>query len=94
MMLELDGGATLLMPYLIDQDPSVHPDSGWVTSLDWTPGPIRFQVDRKINGGKGILGLRTLELSEVQSADAATYKPMDGGPLQPSTTTKGKKGTG
>lgn len=79
MMLDLDGGATLLFPYLIDQDPSMHPDMGWVTSLDWAPGPIRFQVDRKVHGGQGILGLRTLELSEVQSADAATYRPMDGG---------------
>jgi hypothetical protein len=79
MKLDLEGGATLLLPYLIDQDPSVHPDMGWVTSLDWSPGPIRFQVDRKINGGQGILGLRTLELSEVQSADAETYRPKDGG---------------
>ena len=80
MMLDLEGGATLLLPYLMDQDPDAHPDSlGWVTSLDWTPGEIRFQVDRKTNGGKDILGLRTLELSEVQSADAATYRPQDGG---------------
>jgi hypothetical protein len=79
MKLDLEGGATVLLPYLIDQDPSVHPDMGWVTSLDWSPGPIRFQVDRKINLGQGILGLRTLEVSEVQSADAETYRPKDGG---------------
>ena len=79
MMLELDGGATVLFPYLMDQDPDKYPDSGWVTSLDWTPGKIRFQVDRKVNGGKDILGLKTLELSEVQSADADTYRPKDGG---------------
>jgi hypothetical protein len=79
MLLDLEGGATILLPYLMDQDPSVHPDSGWVTSLDWTPGEFRFQIDRKIYGGKGILGLRSLELSEVQSADAATYRPRDGG---------------
>ena len=79
LLLDLEGGATLLLPFLMDQDPTVHPDSGWVTSLDWTPGKFRFQVDRKINGGKEILGLRTLELSEVQSADADTYRPRDGG---------------
>lgn len=80
MMLDLEGGATLLLPYLMDQDPEAHPDSlGWVTALDWTPGKLRFQVDRKTNGGKDVLGLRTLELSEVQSADAATYRPQDGG---------------
>lgn len=79
LLLDLEGGATLLLPFLMDQDPDVHPDSGWVTSLDWTPGKFRYQVDRKVNGGKGILGLRTLELSEVQSADAETYRPRDGG---------------
>lgn len=79
MLLDLDGGATLLLPYKMDQDPSVYPDSGWVTSLDWTPGKIRFQIDRKVHGGKGIIGLRTLELSEVQSASADTYRPSDGG---------------
>jgi len=79
LLLDLEGGATLLLPYQMDQDPTVHPESGWVTSLDWTPGKFRFQVDRKINGGKNILGLRTLELSEVQSADADMYRPRDGG---------------
>lgn len=80
LLLDLEGGATLLLPFTMDQDPTVHPDSnGWVTSLDWTPGKFRFQVDRKTNGGKDILGLRTLELSEVQSADAETYRPRDGG---------------
>lgn len=79
LLLDLEGGATLLLPFQMDQDPTVHPDSGWVTSLDWTPGKFRFQVDRKINGGRGLLGLRTLELSEVQSADAQMYRPRDGG---------------
>lgn len=79
LMLDLEGGATLLLPYLMDQDESVHPNSGWVTSLDWTPGRIRYQVDRKVNGGKDLLGLRTLELSEVQGADADAYRPRDGG---------------
>ncbi|KAL3941077.1 MAG: hypothetical protein SGBAC_004509 [Bacillariaceae sp.] len=79
MLLDLEGGASLLVPYKMDQDPMVHEDMGWVTSLDWSPGPIRFQVDRKIQGGSGILGLRTLEVSEVQAADADTYRPNDGG---------------
>lgn len=79
LLLDLEGGATLLMPYVMDQDPTTHPESGWVTSLDWTPGKFRYQLDRKVNGGEGILGLRTLELSEVQSADAETYRPKDGG---------------
>jgi hypothetical protein len=80
MKLDLEGGATLLFPYLMDQNPDVYPNSGWVTSLDWTPaGPYRYQVDRKVNGGKGILGLRTLELSEVASSNAADWRPKDGG---------------
>lgn len=79
LLLDLEGGATLLLPFQMDQDPTVHPESGWVTSLDWTPGQFRFQVDRKTHWGKRILGLRTLELSEVQSADAETYRPRDGG---------------
>jgi hypothetical protein len=56
MLLNLDGGATALFPYLMDQDPEAHPGSGWFTSLDWTPGDLRFQVDRKVkvNGGKGL----------------------------------------
>jgi hypothetical protein len=79
LLLDLEGGATLLLPFIMDQDPMVYPESGWVTSLDWSPGRYRFQVDRKVNGGKDILGLKTLELSEVESADAATYRPRDGG---------------
>ncbi|KAG7369252.1 hypothetical protein IV203_031995 [Nitzschia inconspicua] len=79
LLLDLEGRATVLLPYLMDQDPEAHPDSGWVISLDWAPGRQRYQVDRKTNGGKGLLGLRTLELSEVQSADADTYRPRDGG---------------
>lgn len=79
MMLDLEGGATVLFPYLVDQDPDAFGGKGWVTSLDWTPGRIRYQVDRKVLGGTKLLGLRTLELSEVQGTDAATYRPKDGG---------------
>mmetsp|Transcript_18894 Transcript_18894/g.52767 ORF Transcript_18894/g.52767 Transcript_18894/m.52767 type:complete len:453 (-) Transcript_18894:263-1621(-) len=79
MMLDLEGRATVLLPYLMDQDPDAHDGMGWVKSLDWTPGKLRYQLDRKTRAGKGILGLRTLELSEVQSADADTYRPTDGG---------------
>mmetsp|Transcript_21896 Transcript_21896/g.52100 ORF Transcript_21896/g.52100 Transcript_21896/m.52100 type:complete len:448 (+) Transcript_21896:214-1557(+) len=78
LLLDLEGRATVLLPYLMDQDPDVH-DSGWVTTLDWTPSSQRYQVDRKTKLGKQILGLRTLELTEVQSADAETYRPTDGG---------------
>lgn len=77
-MLDLEGRATVLLPYLMDQNPDVH-GLGWVTSLDWTPGTLRYQLDRKIGFGKDIMGLRTLELSEVQGADADTYRPTDGG---------------
>jgi hypothetical protein len=78
MTLDLPGHATILLPYKMDQleDEKI---SGWVTSLDWTPGPMRYQVDRKIQSGTGLLGLRSLELSEVQSANAETYRPRDGG---------------
>jgi hypothetical protein len=79
LLLDLEGRVTVLLPYLMDQDPEAHGDSGWVTSLDWTPGTQRYQLDRKTGSGKNLLGLRTLELSEVQSADAETYRPRDGG---------------
>ena len=79
MMLDLEGGATVLFPHTIDQDPEAFNGNGWVTSLDWTPGRIRYQVDRKVLGGTKIKGLKTLELSEVQGADAEQYRPRDGG---------------
>ena len=79
MLLDLEGRATVLFPYLLDQDPAAFDGNGWVTSLDWTPGSMRYQVDRKTQGGAQLLGLRTLELSEVQSVDADTYRPRDGG---------------
>jgi hypothetical protein len=79
MLLDLEGQATVLFPYQMDQASGSFDGNGWVSSLDWTPGSMRFQVDRKVNGGKEILGLRTLELSEVQSKDAETYRPRDGG---------------
>lgn len=79
LLMELEGGASLLFPYEMDQDPSAFDGEGWVTSLDWTAGSMRYQVDRKVNGGPDLLGLKTLELSEVQGADAETYRPRDGG---------------
>jgi len=79
LLLDLEGRATVLLPYLMDQDPEAHDGYGWVTTLDWTPGQQRYQLDRKTKSGKSILGLRTLELTEVQGADAATYRPRDGG---------------
>jgi hypothetical protein len=79
MLLDLDGRLSVLFPYLMDQDPNAHNGEGWVHSLDWTPGSMRYQVDRKVNGGADMLGLRTLELSEVQGIDAELYRPRDGG---------------
>eukprot|EP00555_Chaetoceros_dichaeta_P002066 CAMPEP_0198249508 /NCGR_PEP_ID=MMETSP1447-20131203/1021_1 /TAXON_ID=420782 /ORGANISM="Chaetoceros dichaeta, Strain CCMP1751" /LENGTH=489 /DNA_ID=CAMNT_0043934165 /DNA_START=30 /DNA_END=1499 /DNA_ORIENTATION=+ len=79
MLLDLEGGATALFPYKIDQDPNTHSGNGWVTSLDWTPGRIRFQVDRKVMGGVKLRGLRTLELSEVEAESAEQWRPRDGG---------------
>lgn len=78
MLIPLEGRATVLFPYQLDQDDTFE-KSGWVTSLDWTPGPLRFQVDRKVQGQKDLLCLRTLELSEVQSAEADQWRPRDGG---------------
>eukprot|EP00545_Synedropsis_sp_CCMP1620_P005279 CAMPEP_0119008564 /NCGR_PEP_ID=MMETSP1176-20130426/3790_1 /TAXON_ID=265551 /ORGANISM="Synedropsis recta cf, Strain CCMP1620" /LENGTH=442 /DNA_ID=CAMNT_0006960921 /DNA_START=108 /DNA_END=1436 /DNA_ORIENTATION=+ len=78
MMLDLEGGATVFFPYMMNQDTKVFDGYGWVTSLDWTPGKQRYQVDRKVKGDN-VLGLRTLELSEVQSADAEMWRPRDGG---------------
>lgn len=95
MLLDFEGGATVLLPHKLDQYHSTVDDDddaetstayredsslgGWVTSLDWTPGRIRYQVDRKVLGGKKLKGLRTLELSEVQGEDAERWRPKDGG---------------
>jgi len=80
MQLDFDGHATALFPYKIDQVAVDDDDrGGWVFSLDWTPGAMRYQVDRKIHGGKQLLGLRTLELSEVLNSNAEIYRPRDGG---------------
>jgi hypothetical protein len=79
MMLDLEGGATVFFPYLMQQEAEAFNGFGWATSLDWSPGAIRFQVDRKVKAGAGLLGLRTLELSEVQGKQADTYRPRDGG---------------
>jgi hypothetical protein len=78
ILLDLPGHATTLIPVVLN--PSLtSPKMSWVTSLDWTPGKMRYQVDRKVNSGKDLLGLRSLELSEVQAADAEEYRPRDGG---------------
>ena len=79
LLLDLEGQATVLLPYCIDQNPNAFDGNGWVTTLDWTPGKNRYQLDRKMTSGINILGLRTLELSTVQGVDAATYRPSDGG---------------
>jgi hypothetical protein len=79
MTLDLEGGATAFFPFLMQQDPHAHQGYGWVTSLDWSPGKMRYQVDRKVKSGFDLLALRTLELSEVQSEDASMYRPRDGG---------------
>jgi hypothetical protein len=83
-MVDMEGGATALFPAIIDQavesvGESDSDNVSWITSLDWAAGPMRFQVDRKSYGGVNLRGLRTLELSEVQSADADQYRPRDGG---------------
>jgi hypothetical protein len=85
--VDLDGSATALFPVIIDQIDNNESDEdydqddriGWVTSLDWTAGGMRYQVDRKVHSGRHVRGLRTLELSEVQGVDADRYRPRDGG---------------
>uniref|UniRef100_A0A7S3QHJ8 Uncharacterized protein n=1 Tax=Chaetoceros debilis TaxID=122233 RepID=A0A7S3QHJ8_9STRA len=79
MTLNLDGGATILFPHKIDQDPHAHKGNGWVQTLDWSPGRLRYQADRKFFGGTDVRGLRSLELSEVQTEDAEQWKPNDDG---------------
>ena len=91
MLLDFEGGATLLLPHRLDQHSEEEGGErvgtredhssrlGWVTSLDWTPGRIRYQLDRKVLGGTKLKGLRTLELSEVQGEDADRWRPKDGG---------------
>lgn len=79
MMLDLEGGATVLFPHKIDQDPQAHEGNGWVQTLDWCPGRLRYQADKKLKGGKEVRGLRTLELTEIQAADVEQWRPKDGG---------------
>jgi len=90
MLLDFEGGATVLLPHRLDQHDEdgetgedangyQRDDNGWVTSLDWTPGKIRYQVDRKVLSGKKLKGLRTLELSEVQGEEADRWRPRDDG---------------
>jgi hypothetical protein len=80
-LIELPGRATILIPVQLDQDDDMASKvAGWVTSLDWTsPLAMRYQVDRKVKSGSYISGLRTLELSEIQSENAEQYRPRDGG---------------
>jgi len=77
--LDLEGGATVLFPHKIDQDPEAHNGMGWVQTLDWCPGRLRYQADKKVKSGKELRVLRTLELSEVQSADVDKWRPNDDG---------------
>lgn len=77
MLLPMEGRASVLVPHTLYQDDTF--DSGWVTTIDWTPGSQRFQVDRKIQAAPSLMELRTLELSEVQAADADDWRPTDGG---------------
>lgn len=77
VVVNLEGGATALVPFRMDQHDDA--EEGYVVSLDWTAGSMRYQVDRKVECGKNLLSLRTLELSEVRRDDADTYRPRDGG---------------
>ena len=78
MQVDLEGYATALFPFVLDQADVVD-ESSWVVSLDWTPGKMRYQCDRKFLGGKQIKGLKTLELCEVAADQAQDYRP-GGGP--------------
>jgi len=79
MMQDLQGGATILFPFKINQSENMFDGKGWVTTLDWSPGAIRYQVDRKVNAGKKVKGLKTLELTEVETEEANRWRPRDGG---------------
>jgi len=78
MQLDLEGYATVLFPHVLEQDSNKYDGNGWCISLDWTPGKMRYQADRKFLGGKSIKGLKTLELSEVASEQAEEYRPRGG----------------
>jgi hypothetical protein len=70
----------VLFPFTLDQSVDAFGgNTGWVTSLDWTPDTMRYQVDRKVKGGVDLMCLRTLEVTEVQGMDADRYRPRDGG---------------
>jgi len=79
MKLDLEGGATVLFPHKIDQDPEAHGGNGWVQTIDWCPGRLRYQADKKIKAGKELRVLKTLELTEIQAADSNKWRPNDSG---------------
>ena len=79
MVLDLEGYSSVLFPYKIDQGPEAYDGNGWVQSLDWSPGRIRYQADRKVFGGTKVRGLKTLELSEVEAESADQWRPRDNG---------------
>lgn len=62
-----EGGITLVFPS------EVSADSEGVISLDWIAGRMRYQIDRKFAKMDG--SLSSLELTEIQKADAETYLP-------------------
>lgn len=79
MMLNLEGYASVLFPYKIHQDPEAFDGNGWVQTLDWSPGRIRYQADRKVRGGAKLRELKTLELTEVEAESADKWRPSDSG---------------
>lgn len=74
LSLDMQGGASLLIPFKLS---ATDDNSSYVTSLDWSPGRMRYQVDRKtLSDG---MSLKTLELCEVEKASSEKYRPTDGG---------------
>jgi len=80
MLVEFDGYTSSLFPYVISQAEDVDGENshrGVVASIDWSPGRMRYQVDRKMQFGRHVKHLRTLELSEVQVDDAERLRPKN-----------------
>ncbi|GMI59904.1 hypothetical protein ScalyP_jg2793 [Parmales sp. scaly parma] len=85
LAFDFDGYATALFPSEMTQKEvgeGVKTKDQFVVTLDWSPGKMRYQVDRKFFGGELVKGLRTLELSEVLSTEAEKYSPGKPGDMK------------
>ena len=77
MKMNLEGYASVIFPYKIHQDPEAFDGNGWVQTIDWSPGRIRYQADRKVQVGAKIWELKTFEFTEDEADSADKRRSSD-----------------